>query len=156
VSGCDIACVLFLELGKVIKNFLHKGLKTFYETGKTSGIQATHQRKLQLILTRLDSIHVPEDMNLPGFDFHPLRGDMKDFYAIRACRQFYYAGHNTPIFCAPLLTYNNICCATVLKNQRILPQPSELTAGPSVNKNWRVVFRFDGVDVYAVDYTDYH
>ncbi len=26
----------------------------------------------------------------------------------------------------------------------------------SVNKNWRIMFKFDGLDVYEVDYLDYH
>jgi proteic killer suppression protein len=26
----------------------------------------------------------------------------------------------------------------------------------NIQKNWRVVFKFDGIDVYDVDYLDYH
>jgi proteic killer suppression protein len=92
----------------MIRNFQHKGLERFYLTGSSAKIQPAYERRLRMILARLESIHKPEDMKLPGFDFHVLHGDMKDWYSV------------------------------------------------SVNKNWRIIFKFDGVDVYAVDYIDYH
>lgn len=57
----------------MIKSFANKQLKALWE-GKRSKIdQRLHAR----ILRRLDALDVadrPEDMNLPGFDFHTLRG----------------------------------------------------------------------------------
>ncbi len=49
----------------------------------------------------------------------------------RGCRQFYYLGRNPLISCAPLLTYSHVCCATVLENQGVTPQASELSTAPS-------------------------
>ena len=49
---------------------------------KTLIIHQTHQKRLRLILARLESIHKPDDMNLPGFDFHKLGGDRKAEYAV--------------------------------------------------------------------------
>lgn len=58
----------------MIKSFKHKGLKKFFETGVTAGIQAAHIKKLRAQLIMLDSAKSPEDMNLPGWDWHPLKG----------------------------------------------------------------------------------
>jgi proteic killer suppression protein len=92
----------------MIKSFRHKGLEKFYLKGNSTKIHPNHERRLRLILARLEAIHKPEDMRLPGFDFHILRGDKKEYFSV------------------------------------------------SVNKNWRLIFKFDGTDVYDVDYLDYH
>jgi len=34
------------------------------------------------MLDRLDAATKPEDMNLPGYKFHPLKGDRKGTYAV--------------------------------------------------------------------------
>jgi proteic killer suppression protein len=58
----------------MVRGFRHKGLKELFEAGKTARIQRTlHQRGLRR-LDALDRALRPEDMNIPGFDFHPLRG----------------------------------------------------------------------------------
>jgi toxin HigB-1 len=66
----------------MIKKIKHKGLRKFYDAGIIYGIQAHHARRLQLILTRLDASVCPEDMDLPGLNFHKLKGQLKDFYAV--------------------------------------------------------------------------
>ena len=66
----------------MIKSWKHKGLKLFYETGSTKGIQAQHQRRLTMILQRLDAAIVAEDMNLPGMQFHPLKGELKGYCSV--------------------------------------------------------------------------
>jgi proteic killer suppression protein len=67
----------------MIQSFKHKGLKLFFETGRKSGIQTTHAKRLKLILGRLNASISPEDMNLPGLFFHPLSGDRSDVYSVR-------------------------------------------------------------------------
>ena len=57
----------------MIKSFVHKGLKEFYETGSKKGIQAEHAPKLERMLDRLDASTDPQDMNLPGYRLHPLK-----------------------------------------------------------------------------------
>ncbi len=54
----------------MITSFLHKGLERFYKTGKSSGIQANHAKRLRLILTNLDQAESPQDMDLPGLRLH--------------------------------------------------------------------------------------
>jgi len=66
----------------MIRSFRHKGLRKFFETGSTAGIQPTHAARLRLQLTRLDAATVGEDMNLPGWRFHKLEGALKDHYAV--------------------------------------------------------------------------
>jgi len=65
-----------------IKTFGHKGLKKFFETGNKSGFQTSLAKKIELILDRLDASVEPKDMNFPGSDFHPLKGDLKGFYSV--------------------------------------------------------------------------
>lgn len=66
----------------MIRSWKHKGLKLFYETGKTSGIQAKHETRLKIILQRLDAAVKPEDLALPGMKFHPLKGNLKDCFSV--------------------------------------------------------------------------
>lgn len=61
----------------MIKSFRHKGLKRFYETGSTSGIQSGHAKRLRMQLAALDTATVIDDMDIPGFRLHPLKGRSK-------------------------------------------------------------------------------
>ncbi len=92
----------------MIKSFRHKGLEAFFNRGIKAGIQVHHGAKLRIILTALDFAKKPDDMNAPGWRFHPLVGDRKGYFSV------------------------------------------------TVNKNWRLIFRFDGKDAELVDYLDYH
>lgn len=65
----------------MIKTIEHKGLKKFYHSGDLSGIQASHARRLQLILTRLDASIWVEDMDLPGLKLYKLIGQLKGFHS---------------------------------------------------------------------------
>jgi proteic killer suppression protein len=92
----------------VIKNFRHKGLRRFFEEGSKAGIQPEHANRLMNQLALLTEATAPEDMNLPGWSLHALKGDLNGYWAV------------------------------------------------TVNGNWRLIFRFDGKDVFDVDYLDYH
>jgi proteic killer suppression protein len=63
----------------MIKNFIHKGLRKFYASGSTAGIQ----KKLRLILANLDQAEISDDMDLPGLFMHQLKGDRKDIWSVR-------------------------------------------------------------------------
>jgi proteic killer suppression protein len=58
----------------VIKSFRHKGLKKFFESGSAAGIQPRHARRLRMLLAALDTAQSIEDMNVPGFRLHRLKG----------------------------------------------------------------------------------
>ena len=66
----------------VIKTFRHKGLERFFHAGSKAGIQPTHASRLRLQLARLDAAGAPEDMNLPGWRFHALKGDLAGHFAV--------------------------------------------------------------------------
>jgi proteic killer suppression protein len=66
----------------VIKNFRHKGLGRFFSTGSKAGIQTKHAARLRLQLGRLDAATSSEDMNLPGWKLHPLKGDLRGYWAV--------------------------------------------------------------------------
>lgn len=66
----------------MIKSFRHKGLQAFFERGTKAGIQAAHASKLSRQLARLDEAQKPQDMNVPGWGLHPLKGDLADHWAV--------------------------------------------------------------------------
>ena len=66
----------------MIKSFRHKGLRRFFETGSTAGIQAAHAQKIRLQLTALETASTIEDMAVPGFHLHPLKGSRKGQWSI--------------------------------------------------------------------------
>ena len=66
-----------------IRSFRHKGLERFFTSGSRVGIQAKHAERLRLILGRLNVAAEPRDMNLPGLDLHPLKGDQKGRWAVK-------------------------------------------------------------------------
>jgi proteic killer suppression protein len=65
-----------------IKSFRHKGIKKLFESGSKSGIQPAHAKRIRLILDLLGAVAEAGDMNFPGSDFHPLKGDLKGFYSV--------------------------------------------------------------------------
>jgi proteic killer suppression protein len=66
----------------VIRAFRHKGLERFFTSGDGKKIDAKQRDRIQRILDRLDACAKPEDLNLPGFDFHTLKGDRKGTYSV--------------------------------------------------------------------------
>ena len=72
----------------MIKSFKHKGLQKFYETGNASGIQAGHKQKIRMRLAALDTATVLQDIDLPGFRLHPLKGNLKGLCAIDVSRNW--------------------------------------------------------------------
>ncbi len=91
----------------MILSFKHAGLEKFFTTGSKAGIQPAHAKKLEDQLATLDDAENPLDMNFPGWQLHPLRGELVGHWAVK------------------------------------------------VNGNWRLTFRFEGVDAILVDYRDY-
>lgn len=92
----------------MIKSFKHKGLERFFTTGSKAEIQVNHASRLALQLQALHTSFIIEDMDIPGWGLHALRGNKKGFWAI------------------------------------------------TVNKNWRIVFKFENGHAYIVNYEDYH
>ena len=66
----------------MIQSFRHKGLQKLFERGEAKGLRQDHVEKVENILFVLNRAPKPEDMNLPGFRLHPLKGNLKGFYAV--------------------------------------------------------------------------
>ncbi len=58
----------------MIRSFRHKGLGKFFETGSRAGIQPHHAKRLRAQLAALDTAQSIEDMEIPGFRLHSLKG----------------------------------------------------------------------------------
>jgi toxin HigB-1 len=66
----------------VIRSFKNKGLAELWEKGSTAKIDTKMQVRILRRLDRLDVIVLPEEMNVPGFDFHSLRGFRPTRYSV--------------------------------------------------------------------------
>ena len=66
----------------MIKSFPHKGLELFFEKGKKSGIQAKHAKRLRMQLAALDTAFAIDDMDVPGYRLHRLKGQAKNLWSI--------------------------------------------------------------------------
>jgi toxin HigB-1 len=58
----------------MIKSFRSRALKALYTKGKSSKVQAKHIAKLRRQLALLNQAASPEDMDVPGWHLHPLKG----------------------------------------------------------------------------------
>jgi proteic killer suppression protein len=65
-----------------IRSFRHRGLKRLFEQGDRSRIRPEHVAKVRRILGRLDVAATVADVNAPGFKLHPLKGELKSFWAV--------------------------------------------------------------------------
>lgn len=92
----------------MIRSFRHKGLRRFFETGSTAGINVAFASKLRLQLTTLDAAVGPDQMKVASWDLHPLTGSLQGHWSV------------------------------------------------SVSGNWRLTFRFVGMDAEVVNLQDYH
>lgn len=66
----------------MIRSFRHRGLKALYGGRTEKRISPQHVIRLRDILALLDRSRRPDDMNLPGFRLHPLKGDLKGHWAV--------------------------------------------------------------------------
>jgi len=64
------------------KSFKHKGLERFFRSGTTRGIQAKHANKLRMQLAALDTALCIEDLDIPGYRLHPLKGNREGIWSI--------------------------------------------------------------------------
>lgn len=65
----------------MIRSFRHRGLERFFRRSDYGGIPAQFAGRLERMLDRLDAATQPQDMNLPGYRFHPLKGKRRGTYA---------------------------------------------------------------------------
>lgn len=68
----------------MVRSFRNKALRRFAERGDASKLSVQNPDRIRRILARLNAAKAPEDMNLPGFRFHGLKGKDKGRYAVDA------------------------------------------------------------------------
>ena len=66
----------------MIKDFRHKGLRLFFESGDVRGVQARHINRLRMQLSALDTATEISDMDIPGYRLHLLKGKRKGIWTI--------------------------------------------------------------------------
>jgi len=66
----------------MIASIKHKGLREFYENGIERKIQSNHTDRLRLMLAALDSSQTIDDMDIPGYRLHALKGKMKNRWSV--------------------------------------------------------------------------
>jgi proteic killer suppression protein len=66
----------------MIKSFKHKGLEKFYLKGTSAGVQARLSKKLRFQLAALDSAQDIDDLDIPGYRLHPLKGQREGIWSI--------------------------------------------------------------------------
>jgi toxin HigB-1 len=57
-------------------------LDAFFTNDDASKLNHNWVKRITRLLDRLDAARSPQDMNLPGFDFHPLKANRKGTYAV--------------------------------------------------------------------------
>ncbi|MGA6973902.1 MAG: type II toxin-antitoxin system RelE/ParE family toxin [Candidatus Binatus sp.] len=58
----------------MIRGFRHKGLDELFRKGRSRRVAADLQNRALRRLDALERAATPRDLNIPGFDFHPLSG----------------------------------------------------------------------------------
>jgi toxin HigB-1 len=66
----------------VIVSFRHKGWEQLYCDGSKRGVQAEHVPKLLRILSLLDVAQTADDLAIPSFRMHQLKGDLAGHWSI--------------------------------------------------------------------------
>ncbi|MBT3553091.1 MAG: plasmid maintenance system killer [Rhodospirillaceae bacterium] len=58
----------------MIKSFRHRGLKELYQNGRSKNVSPSLHKGCLERIDALDHASRPEDLKVPGFSFHALRG----------------------------------------------------------------------------------
>lgn len=66
----------------MITSYRHKGLRKFFESGSLAAIQPAHAKRLRMQLAALDTAQVIDDMDIPGFRLHALKGTERGRWSI--------------------------------------------------------------------------
>lgn len=82
----------------MIRSFRHKGLAELWANGRSAKIDRKLESRIRRRLVALDSASRPEDINLPGFNFHALRGPLPQRYTVHVngpwCITFAFEGED--------------------------------------------------------------
>jgi proteic killer suppression protein len=66
----------------MIRSFRHRGLRRLFLRGDRKQVRADQLNRIEDILARLNIIKGVEEMALPGYRLHPLKGDLQGFWSL--------------------------------------------------------------------------
>ena len=66
----------------MIENFKHKALAQFFEDDDRRKLPASQIAKIGRILAKLNEAVTVQDMGLPGYWLHPLKGKLAGFWSV--------------------------------------------------------------------------
>ena len=66
----------------MIIRFPHKGLERLFASGDTRGVSAQQAKRLRRLLASLSTATSPLNMNIAGYQLHPLVGERKGEWAV--------------------------------------------------------------------------
>lgn len=66
----------------MIRSFRNKGLAELFRTGKSARLKPDLQARTLRRLDAMNAANEPDALNLPGFDFHALKGHKPTRYTI--------------------------------------------------------------------------
>ena len=66
----------------MIVRFRHKGLERLFASGETRGVSAQQGKRLRRLLASLSTATSPLNMNIAGYQLHPLVGERKGEWAV--------------------------------------------------------------------------
>ena len=82
----------------MIKNIRHRGLKELFNTGSSRRIGQRYKERAIRKLDALNQAVTPQELNIPGFDFHKLENTNPERYSIHVngnyCITFGWDGDN--------------------------------------------------------------
>jgi proteic killer suppression protein len=67
----------------MIKSFKHKGLERLFAKSSVSGVQADYAPRITLILDAIDAAEQVNELDLPGFRLHRLKGDKRNLWSVK-------------------------------------------------------------------------
>ena len=70
----------------MIRTFRSKALAELWARGRAAKIDAKMSKRILIRLDRLNAASAPAQMNLPGFDFHSLKGFVPIRYTVHVNR----------------------------------------------------------------------
>ena len=66
----------------MIRGFKHRGLKRLYERDDRSGVRPDLVDTVERIMMVLDAATAPQDLDIPRYRLHPLKGTLKGFWSV--------------------------------------------------------------------------
>ena len=66
----------------MIRSFRGKALRRFAEDGDPSKLSVQNADRVRRILTQLDEVATPDEMNISGWKFHALKGADKGRFSV--------------------------------------------------------------------------